>query len=76
MYYVYIHTHVLYVYIHNVHCVYTHVHTHAYLLKSVLSYLIRNSSDISKKNKAIVPIISTLISTLMQLLVKVIDHKN
>ena len=56
-------------------CVYTHAHTHAYLLKSVSSYLIRNSSDISKKNKAIVPTISALISTLMQILVKVIDHE-
>ena len=60
---VYINTCIMCVYTHI--CIYTHAwimcvciyaHTHACLLKS--SYLISNSSDASKKNKADIPTVS------------------
>ena len=76
-------THVLYVYIHTT-CIYTHAwimcvriysHTHACLLKSVSSYLVSNSNDVSKKNKANIPTVSACISTLNQILINVVDHR-
>ena len=55
-------------------CVFIYAHTHACLLKS--SYLISNSSDASKKNKADIPTVSAWISALMQILINVVDIGN
>ena len=56
-------------------CVCIYAHTHACLLKSISSYLVSNSNDVSKKNKANIPTVSAWISTLNQILINVVDHR-